>query len=206
MAEENIVEAISKLREGGKKRNFSQSIDLIVNLKNIDVRKSENKINEIVELPNGRGKPASIVIFSDTAKGEDFKVINTSELEVLAKDERGSRKLGSSVDFFLAEPKMMPIVGKNLGKVLAPRGKMPVLIAGELNSLVKRYKNSVRVKIKDSPVIQCRVGAEMMGDDKLAENVEVVKKFLEKRLPKGRNNIKNIYVKFTMSKPVKIEA
>jgi ribosomal protein L1 len=38
------------------------------------------------------------------------------------------------------------------------------------------------------------------------ENVRTFLTFLEKRLPEGKNNIKDVYLKLTMGKPVKIEA
>lgn len=205
MAEEKIVEAVKKLRESSKKRNFSQSFDLIVNLKNIDPKKPEGKINEVLQLPNGRGKPSNVVIFSDSIKSDEYRVIGGTEIGKIGKDKREAKRLASSTDFFVSEPKLMPSIGKSLGMLLAPRGKMPTLITGNADDLIKKFKNSTRLKIKDSPVIQCIVGAEVMSDEKVAENIETVMKFLEKKLPKGRNNIKNVCVKLTMSKPVKIE-
>jgi large subunit ribosomal protein L1 len=205
MADEKIVEAVKKLRENSKKRNFSQSFDFIVNLKNIDTKKPEGKINEVLQLPNGRGKSSKVVIFSDSIKNDEYKVVTGGEIEKLGKNKREIKKLATSTDFFISEPKLMPIIGKNLGMVLAPRGKMPTLITGNANDVIKKFKNSTRLKVKDSPVIQCIVGADVMPDEKVAENIEAVMKFLEKKLPKGRNNIKNICVKLTMSKPVKIE-
>ena len=204
MADTKIVETIKKLNEGSKKRNFSQSFDLIVNLKNIDVKKPEGKVNEIVELPNGRGKEASIAIFGDDVKS-DCKTISTAEMDNLAKDKRGLRKLVNSVDFFMAEAKIMPIVGKSLGMTLAPRGRMPTIIVGDADAMANRFKKSTRVRIKDAPVIQCIVGTDSMPEEKIAENIDTVLRFLEKRLPKSRDNIKNVSIKLTMSKPVKIE-
>ena len=200
---DKIIEGIKKLRES-KKRNFLQSFDLIVNLKNINVKKPENKINEIVELPNGRGKPAKIAIFSDSLKDENLRIITSEEIERLGKNRRELKKLAKKIDFFLSEPKLMPVVGKNLGMILAPRGKMPTILTGDVSALVKRLTNSVRVRIKDSPVIQCIVGSEDMEDEKIAENVEAVIKFLEKRLPKGKNNIESVLLKLTMSRPIRV--
>lgn len=200
---DKIIEGIKKLRES-KKRNFLQSFDLIVNLKNINIKKPENKINEIVELPNGRGKPAKIAIFSDSLKDENLRIITSEEIERLGKNKRELKKLAKKIDFFLSEPKLMPVVGKNLGMILAPRGKMPTILTGDVSALVKRLTNSVRVRIKDSPVIQCIVGSEDMEDEKIAENVEAVIKFLEKRLPKGKNNIESVLLKLTMSRPIRV--
>lgn len=206
MADEKITEAIKKLREQNKKRAFSQTVDLIVNLKNIDTKKSGNKINETFVLPNAFGKGSEVVVFSDTIKADNFKVLKGADIQKMTKDKRSAKKLARSTSFFLSEPKLMPLIGKNLGQILAPRGKMPTLISGDVNVMVNRLKKSIRIRIKDSPVIQCAIGEESMDDEKLAQNVEAVVTFLQKRLPKGRDNIKNVMIKMTMSKPVKIEA
>lgn len=101
----------------------------------------------------------------------------------------------------------MPIIGKVLGAYLAPKGKMPKMFSGgEIKTLVKNYKKSVRVRIKDSPVVQCLVGKENMKDEEVVENIEEVIKALETKLPKGKHNIGKIMMKLTMGKPVKIGA
>ena len=202
---ENILKAVKEARTGLKKRNFSQSFDLIVNLKLMDIKKSENKINESFVLPNGRGKDAKVVLFADSAKGVDCQTYSSSDIDELSKNKRQLKRLSSTTDFFLSEPKLMPIIGKSLGRVLAPRGKMPSVVAGDLKGAVDKHKKSVRIKIKDSPVIQCIVGIESMKDEEVAENVDAVLKFLEKKLPKGRNNINKVLIKLTMGKTVKIE-
>jgi large subunit ribosomal protein L1 len=203
---EGIAKALKALREGSKKRNFSQTIDLIVNLKHFDAKKAENKINEILALPNGRAKQSKVVVFSDTAKSDEFTVVKSDEISRLAGDKKGAKMLAKETDFFLAEPKLMPLIGKSLGQILAPQGKMPALMTGDAKKAVENYVKSVRIRIKDSPVVQCPVGAEDMEDGKIAENVESVLRFLERRLPKGKNSIAKVFVKMTMSKPVKVES
>jgi len=202
---ENILKAVKETRTGLKKRNFSQSFDMIVNLKLIDTKKPEGKINEPFVLPNGRGKDAKVVVFADGEKDVDCQTYGSSDIDRLSKDKRGLKKLSRITDFFLSEPKLMPIIGKSLGRVLAPRGKMPIVVARDLKNAVKKHKKSVRIKIKDSPVIQCIVGIESMKDEEVTENIDAVLKFLEKRLPKGRNNIGKVLIKLTMGKPIKIE-
>ncbi|MDI6798471.1 MAG: 50S ribosomal protein L1 [Candidatus Aenigmarchaeota archaeon] len=203
---EKILAAIKELREKAKKRNFSQNFDLIVSLSEFDTKKPENKFTEDLILPNGRGDEARVVLFSDSVKDVGCEILTSSGIEKLAKNKRETKKLIKNTDFFLAEPKLMPLVGKTLGQFLAPRGKMPKLITGDVRTLVESYKKSVRIRVKDSPVIQCSVGNEKMEDEKIAENIEAVIKFLEGRLPKGKHNIGKILLKLTMSKPVRIEA
>ena len=202
---EEILEAIKKLREVSKKRNFVQTVDLIINLQYLDVRRPENRINEVLELPHGTGKEVRIVVFSDSLKDLDVPIITSAEIEKIASNKREAKKLARNTDFFLAEPSLMPVIGKHLGRYLAPRGKMPKVISGEVEKMIESLRKSVRLRIKDSPVIQCKVGSEDMEDEKIAENIEVVLRFLAEKLPKGKNNIKNVLVKMTMSKPVKVE-
>lgn len=203
---EKILQKIKELKDKSKKRNFVQSFDLIVVLKEFDVKKPENKFTEDVVLPHGRGKEAEVVVFSDSVKDVDCKVLTTEDINKLSKSKRDAKKLVSKTDFFLAEPKMMPIIGKVFGAYLAPRGKMPkIFVESEIKNLVKNYKKSVRIKIKDSPVVQCLVGREDMKDEDVAENIEEVIKVLVTKLPKGKHNIDKIMLKLTMGEPVKIE-
>ena len=204
---EKILKAVEELKANAKKRNFVQSYDLIINLKEFDTRKPENRINEEFMLPNGKGKEAKIIIFSDSLKEGDIDavVINSKKIEELGKNKREAKKLVRATDFFLAEPSLMPVVGKNLGQILAPRGKMPKVISGDIKPLVEKLKKSVKIRIKDSPVVHCCVGNEEMKNEEIVENIESVIKHLESILPKGKNNIKEILLKLTMSKPVKLE-
>ncbi|MCC5994277.1 MAG: 50S ribosomal protein L1 [Candidatus Aenigmarchaeota archaeon] len=201
-----LLEAIKKARESSKKRNFVQTFDLIVNLRGIDTRKPENRINEIVELPYGIGREIKIVVFSDEIKElEGVEIVNSKEIEEIAKDKRLAKKLAKNTDFFVADPKLMSIVAKNLGRFLAPRGKTPKPILGDIKKMIESLKKSVRIRIKDAPVIQCPVGVETMKDEEVEANVTKILRFLEERLPKGKANIKNIIIKLTMGKPVKVE-
>jgi len=201
----DIKEVIKKVREKSKKRNFVQTFDLIVNLRDIDLRKPENRMNEILELPHGKGKETNIVVFSDTLKDLDVPVMTSKDIEDIAKDKRASKKLAKNTDFFLAEPKLMPVVGRFLGRYLAPRGKMPKPLGSDVKKVIESYRKSIRIKVKNSPVVQCPVGSEKMKDDEIEENIKAVLEFLEHKLPKGRNNIKNVYLKLTMGKPERLE-
>jgi len=201
---EKLVEKIKKLRESSKKRNFVQSFDLIINLKEFDTKKPENKINEEVVLPHGRG-PVEVVVFSDTLKDIGCTVLTSKDVENLSKNKRAAKKLANKTDFFLSEPAMMAIVGKHLGQILAPRQKMPKVIVGDPRKLVEQLKRSTKIKIKDAPVIQCIVGKQNMKDEEIAENITAVLKHLEHRLQKGKKNIGKVLLKLSMSKPLELE-
>ena len=201
---EQIEKALNELK-AGEKRNFVQSVDLIISLKGIDLKKPENKFSEDIVLPHGRGKDARVVVFSDNLSDLGCDILATADIQRISSDKRGAKNLGEDTDFFLAEAPLMPLIGKSLGQVLAPRGKMPKVIMGDAKMLVENYKRSVRIAVKNSPVIQCFVGKEDTEAGKTVENVETVLKFLETKLPRGRQNIGKVLLKLTMSKPVKVE-
>lgn len=201
---ENVLKAIEELKKKSKKRNFSQTIDLIIILKEFDTKKPENKFTEDILLPRGRGKAANVVVFSDTMKDLDCEIIDGAGLDRLGKNKREAKKLVSGTQFFLAEASLMPLIGKSLGQFLAPRGKMPKMVTDNVAPIVKNLKNSVRIKVKDSPVIQCLVGKEDMKNEDIEENIGAVLSFLETKLPKGKHNINEVLLKLTMSEPVKM--
>jgi large subunit ribosomal protein L1 len=201
-----ILEKIKEIREKSKKRNFNQRFDLVVNLKELDLKKAESKVDELFILPKGTGKDASITLFSDSAKKIDgCTVLNSSEMEKLNKDKKEIKKLIGQTDFFLAEPKLMVVAGKYLGKFLAPKGKMPKPVTGNIEKAIEDTKKSIRITVSKHPIIHTVVGSEKMDDKDLEENIRAVMNFLKTRLPKGKNNIKNVYLKLTMGYPIKLE-
>lgn len=200
-----LLENIKKVRES-KKRSFNQTFDLIINLKEIDLKKTENKIDEYFILPKGTGKEASITLFSDSAKKiEGCKIIKVTEIESLGKKKKNLKKVIRETDFFLSEPKLMPVVGKYLGKFLAPRGMMPKPVTGDINKIIEGTKRSIKITLNKQPIIHTVVGSEKMDDKDVEENIKALLTYLGKKLPRGKNNIKSVYLKTTMGHPVKIE-
>jgi len=214
MADEKLIKAIKAAREGSKKRNFKQSFDIAINLKNTDVKKPEGKIKAEVALPHLAGRAGKIGFFADAlipqAKKypEDILLIRKEELEAYGRDKKAAKAVASSCTTFLAEAPLMPMVGKWMGQVLATRGKMPKPVPPtipDIKPLIERTKLSVKLAVKDSPAMHCRVGDEGMPDEKVAENCAAVLAAVEAALPKGREQIKNVYIKLTMGKPAKLE-
>lgn len=200
---EEILRALEKCREISTRRNFVQTFELLVKLKEIDLKKPENRIDEDVVLPH-QFRETRIVVFSDKRQAKDAKVLGSKQIEKLTKRE--IKKLARETDFFLADPELMPLLGKRLGKILAPRGKIPRVIRGSYEKMLEDYKKAVRIRTKDSPAVQCPVGNEKMQDEKVAENVETLLKFLQEKLPKGRKNLGKILLKLSMGRPVEVKA
>ena len=207
-----IIDAVKEAKEQAKPRNFTQSIDVIINLKDIDVRRPENRFNEELALPNGRGKPIKIGVIADgelavSAKNAGIDlVISKDDLQEFGKDRKAAKKVANSVDSFIAQADMMPLVGRFLGPVLGPRNKMPkpVPASAKIEPLLERVGSTIKVGIKNQPSIQILVGTQDMSDEDLAENIEAVLAILDRHLEKGRNQIKTIYIKTTMGSVVRV--
>ena len=203
---QEILEAVKKAKDESKPRNFTQSIDVVITIKDLDVKKPENRMDEEVLLPNGRGKDVKIAFIADgelalQAKnaGADL-VIKKPELEEMGKDRKEAKKIANRHDFFVAQADMMPLVGRFLGPVLGPRKKMPKPVPANIKPepIMERLKGTVKVRIKDQPVIQALVGTQDMDDELIAANIEAILGIIDQKLEKGRNQIKTMYVKTTM--------
>ncbi len=207
---EEFLKEIREAKEKAKKRNFLQTWDLAISLKNIDLRKPENKLNLEFPLPEGRGKGTKVVFIVDTLLSEARKtgglVITKDELEKLGRDKKKLKKYAKEYDWWFCEAPLMPLVGKTLGVVLGPRGKMPKPIPpkGSLQPFVEMAKKLVRIRVRDSPVIHVPVGTEKMKDEQVMKNITAVINFVKEKLPKGRNNIRGAHIKLTMGPSVKL--
>ena len=212
LAKDEIARALGELRKSLVKKKFAQSIDLVVKLREVDLKKPENRINEIIALPNPPEKPLKICVIASGDLATRAKtagavmLVSRQELENLGKDKKAARKLAVDYDFFIAEAPLMPLVGRGLGSFLGPRGKMPTPVppTAAIEQIVTNHRKMVRVRMREQPVLQCRVGTENMTDDKLVENIQAVISRIEEKLERGVKNIGEILLKATMSKPVKV--
>ena len=209
---QEILEAVKKAKDESKPRNFTQSIDVVINIKDLDVKKPENRIDEEVFLPKGRGKDVKIAFIADGELAVQAKnagadlVITKSELEEMGKNRKDAKKIANQYNFFVAQADLMPLVGRFLGPVLGPRKKMPkpVPASAKPDPILERLKSTVKIKIKDQPVIQALVGSNEMEDEMIAENIEAVLGILDRNLEKGRNQIRSMYVKTSMGPVVRV--
>ena len=201
-----IEEAVKKVKEESKPRNFTQSIDVVITINDLDINKPENRLDEEVLLPNGRGKDVKVAViaegelaFQAENAGADI-VIDKERLEELGKNRAEAKKVANNYDFFVAQTDLMPTVGRFLGPVLGPRKKMPKPIPASANPevILGRLRSTVKVRVKDQPIIQSIVGSEDMTEAQIAENVDAVLDVLDRNLEKGQKQIKALYIKTTM--------
>jgi len=209
ITETQFAEIVKEAKSGSKERKFTQAIELIVNFKDIDVKKGF-ALNEVVQLPK-TSSPATVCVMATGDMGTKAKaanadsVIGTEELDKFAANKRESRKFINKYDFFLADTQVMPVVGKTLGQLLGPRGKMPTPVPfnADIVAFLARFRTSIKVRSRASLSVSCKIGDVTMEDSDLAINAHTVLAAIEKKLPNGEKNIRKIMIKTTMGKPVK---
>jgi len=203
---EQLKQALVELRKN-KERKFDQTVDLIINLQKFDIKKEQ--VNLFISVPHKiKDKkicgfleiPSNVV---DTITRSEFKKYST---------KKEIKKLANEYDFFIAQASLMPIVATTFGRALGPTGKMPspqmgIMINADdktINELKVRINNSVKIKTKEAS-IKISVGKQSMKDEDIIENSVTIYNAVLKTLSKGKENIKNVEIKFTMTKPQKIK-
>jgi len=215
MKKEAIFSSLKELREKSKKRKFPQSLDLIINLKQFDIKKTENKVDIFLVLPNSIGKKLKICGLVDkemvTQAKEVFdKVITKEQFPTLKKQEL--KRIAEEYDFFVAQSTLMVEIARYFGKIFGPRRKMPnpksgcvVATTANLKSLYEKLQKTIRLTTKNELSIKCMIGKETLSDEEIADNMIAVYENIIKMLPNEKGNIDKILLKFTMSNAIEVK-
>lgn len=216
MEKQDFKTALDLLKQTSEKRKFTQGVDLVINLKNLDLKKNEQQIDIYTQLHHGRGRKTKIACFCGpellpNAKQNCDLAISTDDFARMGADKKAVKKLATEYDFFLAQANIMPDVAKHFGRVLGPKGKMPNPKAGavvppnaNLKALVEKLAKTVRLTARTQMSIKVNIGKETMPEAELLDNAFTIYDSLLKTLPQETNNIKDVLVKFSMSKPIPI--
>jgi large subunit ribosomal protein L1 len=210
MKKEDFLHALQNLRKDSKKRKFSQTVDLIVNLEEVDTKFN---LDTYVHMPHDSGKGVKICAVVDTLakQAEELvdKVVNKEELGKL--DAKQVSQIAKDYDIFIAEASLMGQLATVLGRTLGPLGKMPNPKAGgvvmpdeDMKANVSKFKSDLRLKNKAEAIVKVVLGKEDFEDEKLVENGVAVYDAIVHALPHAERNVKNVLIKFTMSKPVRV--
>lgn len=205
----SLEEFTKFLDENKGQRKFKQTVEVAINFKDIDFSKQDNRLNLEVPLPNGKGKVKDIALFANDkalvegARKNNIQVIDPTELEGVSKDPKRMQAL-LSFDL-VAQASTMPQIARYLGQFLGPRNRMPkpVMPNTSIENVAKELSRSVSIKSKGKylPTVHSVVGIEDMEPSKIYDNISEVVKAVGAKV--GQNNIKSVYVKLTMSKPMK---
>ncbi len=215
MDKAHVQETLKIVRENSTKRNFKQSIDIIINLKDIDLKKQDNRVDTFAQFHFEKGKKVKICglvgpELLEQAKSNFDTTISVADFSKYT-DKKVLKKMAKEHAFFVAQANIMPKVAATFGRDLGPRGKMPNPKAGcvvppnaNLQPLVAKLQKTVRIKIESNPLFQTIVGTEEMEDDQIVDNILTIYTALTHALPNDVHNIKEVLLKFTMGKAYKV--
>lgn len=210
--EKKLKEAVQRLH--GEKKNFSQSYDLIVALKELNLKDPKDQVEFFASVPNSLGRKRTVCALVgpemiDDAKASADLALEQSQFEKMPKKEL--RKIAAKYDYFVGQANIMPKIAASFGRVLGPRGKMPNPKAGcivppktPLKPVSDRLQKTVKISVKKSPTVQVLIGSQKLGEDQVVENVRSVYSQLLHNLPREEHNVKAVYLKLTMSEPVRL--
>lgn len=214
MDKAQVQQALKSAKESSPKRNFKQTIDLIINLKGINLKKTDQVVNSFVNLHHTTGKKVSVCALVGAELKAHAKEVCDEVIsdEALSKyKEKDAKKLADKHDYFIAQATIMPQIATVFGKVFGPRGKMPNPKAGcvvppnaNLKPLYDRLQKMIKIQTKNQPVIQCKVGIENQDEAEVIDNIITVHNSLMNVLPNGEHNIKESIIKLTMGPSFKI--
>ncbi|MBA88071.1 MAG: 50S ribosomal protein L1 [Euryarchaeota archaeon] len=210
--EEKISEAIKNAIEGAPERKFVESLDIAFTIKDVDLKNPNNRIQEEIRLPHGRGKEIKVAMFAASdaaqkAKAAGIHVIDPAEIEELGKKKGNAKKLANSYDFFLSEVPHMGLIGRYLGVVLGPRGKMPRPVPPVVDPSViaSGLQSTTVIKSRDKITFQASFGTRNQSHEELLKNAMEVYNRVTSKLERGVGNIRSLYIKTSMGPANKIE-
>ena len=210
--EEKISEAIKNAIEGAPERKFVESLDIAFTIKDVDLKNPNNRIQEEIRLPHGRGKEIKVAMFAASdaaqkAKAAGIHVIDPAEIEELGKKKGNAKKLANSYDFFLSEVPHMGLIGRYLGVVLGPRGKMPRPVPPVVDPSViaSGLQSTTVIKSRDKITFQASFGTRTQSHEELLKNAMEVYNRVTSKLERGVGNIRSLYIKTSMGPANKIE-
>jgi len=208
-----LLDAVKEAKEKSGQKKFNQTVDLILDIKEIDMKAPEGKITEVVELPHATAKPNKICFVASgelalkARRANADNVIERADLDALAGKKKDLRKIANDYDVFISEASLMQTVGRTLGPVLGPRGKMPIPIppSADVAALIEKHRKTIVVRMRNQPIIQTTIGTQNQSDEELVDNIQAVLRVLEGKLKRGLKNVEMVFIKTSMGTPVKIK-
>ncbi len=210
-----VLKAIRKMREITPKRNFNEAVEVQISIKDVDLKKPENRIRARIKLPYPVAENDKIVFFADDTHitalrslgSNEIIIIDRAKLEEFSSNIRQFKKLARKNRVFFSSSSLMGLIGRYFGKILSPRNKMPIPVGinDDIAGVISDAKRTISVRLHKSPTIHAKVGHINMKDEELAENIVSFILFVKNKLPKGWRNIRSIHIKTTMGPPVKVD-
>jgi large subunit ribosomal protein L1 len=206
----SFTEAIEEAVEESENRNFKESLDLIINFRDIDLSDPNNRFNEDFKLPYQADESIKVAVIGESIINNTDnadRIINKDELEDFFGDQSKAKYLAEEFSFLIAEAPMMPKIGQQLGQVFGPRNMMPDPMppGSDPTDKIEDLRNTATLRLREDPLMQVKIGNEEQEKDEVSSNAEAIYDFVMEQMPQGQNNIKSVLIKTTMGTPVEVD-
>lgn len=205
---ESVVRGKDELK--GKKRNFTESVELQITLKNYDPVR-DKRFSGTFKLPYIPRPQIKCCVLGSAAHCEQADRIGVDHMSVedlkkLNKNKKMVKKLAKRYDFFLASDNMIKQIPRLLGPGLTKAGKFPTLLAGgeDMQEKIDEVKSTIKFQMKKVMCLNLAIGNVTMEPKDIIVNTQLSANFLSSLLKKQWQNIGQIYIKTTMGPSIQI--
>jgi len=193
-----------------KKRNFTETIELQVGLKNYDPMK-DKRFAGTIKLPHCPRPNMKIGVLADAKHKDDavsagLDAHTAEDLKKFNKNKKIIKKFAAKYAAFLASEALIKQVPRLLGPQLSKVGKFPTPVShsDSLSAKALEIRSSVKFQLKKVLGLGVAVGNVDMDETQLLQNISMSVNFLISLLKKHWQNIRSIYIKSTMGSPKQI--
>ncbi|GIL90880.1 hypothetical protein Vretimale_17155 [Volvox reticuliferus] len=205
-----LRESVSNVVEGSKAkpRKFLETIELQIGLKNYDPQK-DKRFSGSVKLPFVPRPRMKVCVLGDVKHCEQAGAIGldakgVEDLKKLNKNKKLVKKLAQGYHAFLASDSVIKMIPRLLGPGLNKAGKFPAPINKNLEEMVNETKCSIKFQLKKVLCMGVAVANVGMTEGEIRTNIMYAVNFLVSLLKKNWQNVRCLYIKSTMGKPIRI--
>jgi len=205
---ENIVMDGQQLN--GIKRNFTESIELQVSLKDYDITR-DKRFSGILKLPSIIRPNMKICVIGnqyhcDEADRLGISKTTIEDLKKFNKDQKLIKKFARQYDAFIVSDNLVKQIPRILGPGLTRAGKFPSVLEteGSLREKIGLIKSSIKFQMRKTSCMNTVVGTINDTPAQLLTNILLSINFLISLLKRGLSNIDSIHIKSTMGPAFKI--
>eukprot|EP00999_Lentomonas_sp_LEN2_P000459 NODE_1461_length_851_cov_105.767956_g1413_i0.p1 GENE.NODE_1461_length_851_cov_105.767956_g1413_i0~~NODE_1461_length_851_cov_105.767956_g1413_i0.p1 ORF type:complete len:242 (-),score=71.87 NODE_1461_length_851_cov_105.767956_g1413_i0:124-774(-) len=212
LSREVLTESIQALLKGSeeKKRNFTETIELQIGLKNYDPQK-DKRFSGTVKLPSIPRPNMKICVLGDAAHIDQaekvgLKSMSADELKKFNKNKKVIKKWAKKYDGFLASESLIKQIPRLLGPALTKAGKFPTLVTHSepLGGKADDVRATIKFQLKKVLCLGVAVGHVKMSEDDILQNVVLAINFLVSLLKKNWQNVRSLHIKSSMGRPHRI--
>jgi len=204
------AQILAASQDADTKRNFNETIELQIGLKNYDTQR-DKRFAGSVRLPNMPKPNMRVCIIGDEVHLDQARALgldhrSADDLKKLNKDKKLVKKLAKQYDCFLASDALIKQIPRLLGPGLNKAGKFPSPVAHneDLAERVAEMKGTIKFQLKKVLCLAAAIGHAKMNEDELTANTMLSINFLVSLLKKNWQNVKSLFIKSTMGKPIRI--